>query len=701
MRGRARLGRRGGGEGGKERCTRPTTGSTTGPTTLFPGGGRGSSMGEADAEVPTAGAVAHWLPLVLKHCSWGDQARARTVCKEWRAELESDYNYGLMAATLAARERLYLPAAVPVPSQRALFFELWQLRGMWDPPAAAAEAQEREDQQPEGAEAGAEEEGDLPAEVRALAERLAGVGKGEGAAEGSFQIQVSARFRPADVRAPKFRSSNVVLPLHQKLQIIKANNGSCSTSEAMRLLAVEGGYADKVSGNDPWKHAAVRTRANNKENKDFAEKVLEKEEQYKTSVLAVKEAEAKVLTVSGGVGLREFAFHRVFGERSKQADVYAQSAQRLVVDFVNGYNCSLFVYGQTGSGKTHTMYGHLQSQVHAGIVPRAVREVIEAVRAREEAVDAQLAVSYIKVYGNEVRDLLRERELVGQSAVAAERYVQDGEREVPVSSLAEVADALITGEGAKRKAATAMNENSSCAHTFFIVTLRQRDRATGAEVKSKLFLVDLGGSEKLTKSKADEGTLAAGADGTTWEEYYAARERLQEALHINAGLFALKKCIDALLQREVAKATPDMPMPYVPYQDSMLTKLLAGALGGNSKTVICVCGSMDPSHGVETLQTLRFGERCSGLKTTAGLASAALVAELEGIEREIAACEAHIEKKERWENKKVKRFDEASGTWETLNTTVPVGAEHYRARLEVLLGKKAELSGRSRALAAA
>ena len=114
--------------------------------------------------------------------------------------------------------------------------------------------------------------------------------------------------------------------------------------------------------------------------------------------------------------------------------------------------------------------------------------------------------------------MLRERELVGQSAVAAERYVQDGEREVPVSSLAEVADALTTGEGAKRKAATAMNENSSRAHTFFIVTLRQRDRATGAEVKSKLFLVDLGGSEKLTKSKADEGTLAAGADGTTWEE---------------------------------------------------------------------------------------------------------------------------------------------------------------------------------------
>lgn len=46
-------------------------------------------------------------------------------------------------------------------------------------------------------------------------------------------------------------------------------------------------------------------------------------------------------------------------------------------------------------------------------------------------------------------------------------------------------------------------------------------------MKSTLCLADLGGSEQLKKSKA-------------------VGERLDEAVHINMGLLALKNCIDAL-----------------------------------------------------------------------------------------------------------------------------------------------------------
>ena len=45
-------------------------------------------------------------------------------------------------------------------------------------------------------------------------------------------------------------------------------------------------------------------------------------------------------------------------------------------------------------------------------------------------------------------------------------------------------------------------------------------------------------------SKVADGVLSAGT--SSWAEYYASRQRLAEAVNINTGLLALKKCIDAL-----------------------------------------------------------------------------------------------------------------------------------------------------------
>jgi len=53
---------------------------------------------------------------------------------------------------------------------------------------------------------------------------------------------------------------------------------------------------------------------------------------------------------------------------------------------------------------------------------------------------------------------------------------------------------------------------------------------------------------------------------------------------------------------------------HVPYRDSVLTKLLAGSLGGNSKTtMVANCGPA-PSNASETLSTLRFAARVKSVK---------------------------------------------------------------------------------------
>ena len=46
----------------------------------------------------------------------------------------------------------------------------------------------------------------------------------------------------------------------------------------------------------------------------------------------------------------------------------------------------------------------------------------------------------------------------------------------------------------------------------------------------------------------------------------------------------------------------------VPYRDSVLTKLLKNALGGNSKTIMIAALSPADINYDETLSTLRFGE---------------------------------------------------------------------------------------------
>lgn len=55
----------------------------------------------------------------------------------------------------------------------------------------------------------------------------------------------------------------------------------------------------------------------------------------------------------------------------------------------------------------------------------------------------------------------------------------------------------------------------------------------------------------------------------------------------------------------------------IPYRDSVLTKLLQNALGGNSKTVMIAALSPADVNYDETLSTLRFADRVKRIKNTA------------------------------------------------------------------------------------
>lgn len=81
----------------------------------------------------------------------------------------------------------------------------------------------------------------------------------------------------------------------------------------------------------------------------------------------------------------------------------------------------------------------------------------------------------------------------------------------------------------------------------------------------------------------------------------ATGDRLKEGAGINKSLSCLGNVIHALADEESGKKSR------VPYRDSVLTKLLQNALGGNSKTIMIAAISPADINYDESLSTLRFG----------------------------------------------------------------------------------------------
>ncbi|KAG9336097.1 hypothetical protein JZ751_002444 [Albula glossodonta] len=103
--------------------------------------------------------------------------------------------------------------------------------------------------------------------------------------------------------------------------------------------------------------------------------------------------------------------------------------------------------------------------------------------------------------------------------------------------------------------------------------------------QSNINLVDLAGSERQRSSGSEA-------------------DRLKEGTAINLSLTTLGNVISSLADVALGKK-----VVHIPYRDSVLTKLLQSALGGNSRTVMIATLSPADICYEESLSTLRFAER--------------------------------------------------------------------------------------------
>jgi kinesin family protein 5 len=132
-------------------------------------------------------------------------------------------------------------------------------------------------------------------------------------------------------------------------------------------------------------------------------------------------------------------------------------------------------------------------------------------------------------------------------------------------------------------------------------------------IKSHLHLIDLAGSERVKKSKA-EGN------------------RLKEAVGINSSLLVLGKVIASLVESK----------SHIPYLESKLTTMLRGSFGGNSRTTAIINCRSDDTHGDETLQSMRFGERCGMISNSAKMAASSISTALESIDNSLLKVQEQL-----------------------------------------------------------
>ncbi|KAG6695116.1 hypothetical protein I3842_09G079900 [Carya illinoinensis] len=291
-----------------------------------------------------------------------------------------------------------------------------------------------------------------------------------------------------------------------------------------------------------------------------------------------------------------FTFDKVFTHDASQRDVFVEISQ-LVQSALDGYKVCIFAYGQTGSGKTYTMMGKPETLEQKGLIPRSLEQIFQTSQSLQaQGWKYKMQASMLEIYNETIRDLLSTNRSNGldmsrtENGIPGKQYTIKHDANgnthvsdltiVDVCSIKEISSLLQQAAQSRSVGRTQMNEQSSRSHFVFTLRISGVNESTEQQVQGVLNLIDLAGSERLSKSGS-------------------AGDRLKETQAINKSLSSLADVIFALAKRE----------EHVPFRNSKLTYLLQPCLGGDSKTLMFVNISPDPSSVGESLCSLRFAAR--------------------------------------------------------------------------------------------
>ncbi|XP_010120938.1 PREDICTED: kinesin-like protein KIF18A [Chlamydotis macqueenii] len=286
----------------------------------------------------------------------------------------------------------------------------------------------------------------------------------------------------------------------------------------------------------------------------------------------------------------KFVFDAVFDENSSQLEVFEHTTKSVIDGFLNGYNCTVLAYGATGAGKTHTMLG---SPEDPGVMYLTMMALYNCMDQIKEDKICNVAVSYLEVYNEQIRDLLVNSGPLAVREDAQKGVVVQGLTLHQPKSAEEILQMLDYGNKNRTQHPTDVNSSSSRSHAVFQIYLRQQDKTASINQNvriAKMSLIDLAGSERAS------ATSAKGA-------------RFREGTNINRSLLALGNVINAL-------ANPKSKKQHIPYRNSKLTRLLKDSLGGNCQTIMIAAVSPSSLFYDDTYNTLKYANRAKDIKSS-------------------------------------------------------------------------------------
>lgn len=161
-----------------------------------------------------------------------------------------------------------------------------------------------------------------------------------------------------------------------------------------------------------------------------------------------------------------------------------------------GYNVCVFAYGQTSAGKSYTMMGDLDESARVGLIPRVCEQLFDRM-LDDSNMTYTIEVSYLEIYNERVRDLLRDNSSSNTNAASASASASSNNQTPQQFTLKVREDAktgttfvqglsthrcskyeqllelIQRGNATRTIATTRMNDFSSRSHAIFTITFSQ------------------------------------------------------------------------------------------------------------------------------------------------------------------------------------------------------------------------------------
>ncbi|XP_075963096.1 kinesin-like protein KIF6 [Anarhichas minor] len=320
----------------------------------------------------------------------------------------------------------------------------------------------------------------------------------------------------------------------------------------------------------------------------------------------------------------KFRFLKVFDQAVQQEEIFNNIAKPVADSVLAGYNGTIFAYGQTGSGKTFTISGGAERYSDRGIIPRTISYLFERF-SQDSSMVYTTHISYLEIYNEMGYDLLDSRHEASRlEDLPKVLIMEDPDQKIHLRNLSlqqsaneeEALNLLFLGDTNRMIAETPMNQASTRSHCIFTVHVCSREPGSATLRRSKLHLVDLAGSDRVSKT---------GLNG----------QLLTEAKYINLSLHYLEQVIIALSEKNRS---------HIPYRNSMLTSVLRDSLRGNCMTTMIATIAVDKRNLDESISTCRFAQRVALIKNEAilneeldpALLIASLKREIQSLKDELA-----------------------------------------------------------------